>query len=30
MMCNGPESEVLEELCEDGGLIVGVEATRIG
>lgn len=30
LMCYGPESEFLEELCEDGGLIVGIEAAGIG
>ena len=30
MLCNGPEAEVSEELCEGGGLIVGVEAAGIG
>ena len=27
---NGPEAEVSEELCEGGGLVVGVEAAGVG
>ena len=30
MLCNGPEAEFSEELCEGGGLIMGVEAAGIG
>src|SRR5580704_2704579 len=30
MLCNGPESEVSEELCEGGGQVVGVEAAGVG
>ena len=30
MLCNGPEAEVSEELCEGGGLVVGVEAAGVG
>src|SRR6516162_10983587 len=30
MLCNGPETEVSEELCEGGGLVVGVEAAGVG
>src|SRR5277367_6450420 len=30
VLCNGPEAEVSEELCEGGGLVVGVEAAGVG
>lgn len=30
VLCNGPDAEVSEELCEGGGLIVGIEATGVG
>ena len=30
MLCNGPEAEVSEELCEGGRLVVGVEAAGVG
>jgi hypothetical protein len=30
VLFNGPEAEVSEELCEGGGLIVGVEAAGVG
>src|SRR5580698_4388210 len=30
VLCNGPEAEVSEELCECGGLVVGVEAAWVG
>ena len=30
MLCSGPEAEVSEELCEGGGLVVGVEAAGVG
>src|SRR5258707_9317755 len=30
VLCNGPEAEVSEELCEGGRLVVGVEAAGIG
>src|SRR5262252_7006582 len=30
MLCNGPESEISEELCEGGGQVVGVEAAGVG
>src|SRR6266478_816547 len=30
MLCNGPETEVSEELCEGGRLIVSVEAAGVG
>ncbi len=29
-LCNGPNAKVSEELCEGGGLVVGVEAAGIG
>ena len=28
--CNGPDSEVSEELCEGGGQVVGVESAGVG
>ena len=28
-LCNGPDAEVSEELCEGGGQVVGVEAAGI-
>jgi len=28
--CNSPEAEVSEELCEGGGLVVGIEAAGVG
>src|SRR5277367_1800478 len=30
VLCNGPEAEVSEELCEGGGLVVGVDAAGVG
>jgi len=30
VLCNGPEAEVSEELCEGGGQVVGVEAAGVG
>ena len=30
VLCNGPEAEISEELCEGGGLVVGVEAAGVG
>ena len=30
MLCNGPGAEVPEEICERGGLVVGVEAAGVG
>ena len=30
VLSNGPEAEVSEQLCEGGGLIVGVEAAGVG
>jgi len=30
VLCIGPEAEVTEELCEGGGLVVGVEAAGVG
>src|SRR5580698_4027500 len=30
VLCNGPEAETSEELCEGGGLVVGVEAAGVG
>src|SRR5689334_14998799 len=30
VLCNGPEAEVSEESCEGGGLVMGVEAARVG
>ena len=30
MLCHGPEAEISEELCEGGGLVVGVEAAGVG
>ena len=30
MLCNGPEAEISEELCEGGGQVVGVEAAGVG
>ncbi len=30
VLCNGPEAEVSEELCEGGGLVVGVQAAGVG
>ena len=30
MLRNGPKAEVSEELCEGGGLVMGVEAAGIG
>ncbi len=30
MLCNGPEAEIAEELCEGGGQVVGVEAAGVG
>src|ERR1700676_1370158 len=30
MLCNGPEAELSEELCEGSGLVVGVEAAGVG
>ena len=30
VLCNGPEAEVSEELCESGGQVVGVEAAGVG
>ena len=30
VLCNGPEAEVSDELCEGGGLVVGVEAAGVG
>src|SRR4051812_45937327 len=30
VLCNGPTVEVSEELGESGGLVVGVEAARVG
>src|SRR5580692_3684502 len=30
VLCNGPEAEVSEELCERGGLVMGVEAAGVG
>jgi hypothetical protein len=29
VLCNGPEAEVSEELCEGGELVVGVEAAGV-
>ncbi len=29
-LCNGPNAEVSEELCEGGGLVVGGEAAGVG
>ena len=30
VVCNGPEAEVAEELCERSGLVVSVEAAGVG
>ena len=30
VLCNGPEAEVSEELCEGGGLVVGVKSAGVG
>src|SRR5271155_5580642 len=30
VLCNGPDAEVPEELCEGGGLVVGVDAAGVG
>jgi len=30
VLCNGPEAEISEELCESGRLVVGVEAAGVG
>ena len=30
MLCNGPEAEFSEELCEGGGQVVGVDAAGVG
>src|SRR5271155_2948973 len=30
MLCNGPEAEFSEELCEGGGQVVGIEAAGVG
>ncbi len=30
VLCNGPEAEVSEELCQRGGLVVGVDAAGVG
>ena len=29
MLCNGPVAQVSEELCQGGGLVVGVEAAGV-
>ena len=30
VLCNGPDAKVSEELCEDGGLVMGVQAAGVG
>jgi len=30
VLSNGPEAELAEELCQGGGLVVGVEAAGVG
>ena len=30
MLCDGPEAEFSEELCEGGGLVVGVDTAGVG
>lgn len=30
VLCNGPAAQVSEELCEGGGLVVGVESAGVG
>ena len=29
VLCNGPDAELSEDLCEGGGQVVGVEAARV-
>ncbi len=30
VLCNGPDAEISEKFCERGGLVVGVDAARVG